>query len=108
MAPFGSIHLQTSPLKGLDDFLSLDAGKAGSYGDALDPHQFEFGLVTVLDAELDHFPDALHQRVQALGLRVTTAQFRDARDVPAIFVTLDDNRKLPLGSHLALLIGLIA
>jgi hypothetical protein len=59
--------------------------------------------VPIFQAQLNHFPSALHERVEVLGLGMTSAQGGNGGDVIAVFVTLNDDRKLALGFHNAIL-----
>ncbi len=54
------------------------AGEAASYGDLLDPNQFEgvYFAIAAFKAELNYLADPLHQSVEILCLSVTAVQRR--------------------------------
>lgn len=47
-------------------------------------------------AEIDCLSDAFHQSVERFGLRMTSAEFRNRRDVIARLVSLDDDAEFSL------------
>jgi hypothetical protein len=69
-----------------------------SYGNLLDAYEFQrtyfTAIVFFFQAQLDYFAGALHEGVQVLRLGVAASQARDCRDVIALFVAFDDDRKL--------------
>ena len=79
-------------------------GAPESYRNLLDTDEFKRGAeVIVVKTKLNDFPNTFHERVQVLCLCMATWQSRNRRDVVSILVPLDDNGKLPLGLHEAIL-----
>jgi len=76
-------------------------GEDASYGDLLDTDELERAdvVVIVLQAELDHFADALHEDVKPLGLGVTTAKGRNCSDIVAVFILLDQDGEFSFWLH---------
>ena len=69
----------------------------------LDTPEFERTalIAFILEAQLYDLASALHERVEALGLRVATAQGGNSGDVLAFFVFFDQHRKFARGASQA-------
>ena len=55
--------------------------------------------IIVFEAEFDNFAHSLHQCIEALCLRVATAQCRNRGHIVAAFVFFNEYRKLPRAIH---------
>src|SRR6266403_2638226 len=71
------------------------------YRNLLDSDELEriINLITILVAEPDDFPHALHQRIERFRLRVAASQRRNGGHVVTFFIAFDHDREFPLGFH---------
>jgi hypothetical protein len=60
-------------------------------------------VATVLQAQLNDFPNAFHQRVEILSLSVATPERRDSGDVVALFVALNQHSEFSWRFHKVIL-----
>jgi hypothetical protein len=79
----------------------LQEQEGASYRDLLNAHQFKrTGVVTVLfEAQGDHLAYALHQGVEAFGLRMASAKRGNGTNEIALLVFLNHDGEFSTGPH---------
>lgn len=96
-----SVDLKACSLKSANNFLPLQPAAAASYSNLLYSYQLE-GLdltIFIFQAKLNDLANSLHQRIETLCLRVTTAQRRNAGHIVAAFVLFDEHGELSGAIH---------
>ena len=107
MAAASPNHPKACLFKDSYNFLALESGKAGHREicwiptNSSEPKRSSF----TAQANLDSFPDALHERVQSFRLGVATPQSSDGRDIKTFLVTFNDDSELSGVVSVTLAIG---
>ena len=103
VAPLDPDQFESKPLQDPDEFFPFESRKSRhrSDPDALDSDESRGSpmVLLVLQAQLDHFPNPLHERIQRLRLGMAAPQIGNRRHKIPLRILLDDHIEISCFCH---------